>query len=114
MVTVRLIYVHSLLWYQLDNDTMLFVSFLEQIWGLPKNWDELVFVLFIKMYGIYNTSQIYHSQIRCSVANCNQREQIAIFTYICDYWACWQFVEKSRPNVRCQALDWQQNTRFDL
>jgi hypothetical protein len=30
MATVGLIYVHSLLWYQLDNDTMLFVSFLEQ------------------------------------------------------------------------------------
>jgi hypothetical protein len=32
-----------------------------------------------------------------ALANCNRREQIAIFT-------CWQFVERSRPNVNAKHL----------
>ena len=32
-----------------------------------------------------------------ALANCNRREQIAIFT-------CWQFVERSRPNVNAKRM----------
>jgi hypothetical protein len=117
MATVRFIYVHSLI----TIPCFLF-NFLERIWGLPRNWDELVFVLFIKMtcmvyitWVVLKSNTNYHySQILCSVAGSIAilLRNIAMLVALANFYVQLQLLGvlticlELCPNVRCQAFDW--------